>query len=275
MPNFFFLHISTGRSFPTTDPHQWLLDNRDDDLLAAARERLTLSSKEPERCLRVVLRRCNLVLIQIVAEDRIVVCHWSGLPPDLRMWAKENGWNRTGIQVAFNDVKNNKVIVHEDAEDVLLFGVRVGPRFPWSEYTVKYERRHAEESDDKDAALASYTNFEWENNCPNERITWRVLKSIWRAETVPCRNCDVPLVLVGFEWRRGMLSFRSGRTVRVCSRCCRRFEAAEEEPLAWVASMLPPGLRPTHLRLWKTIPINWISMSLGNARPVQIVDREE
>ena len=263
MPNFFFLHVLSGRSFPTTDPHQWLLDNRDDDLLAAARERLTLSSKEPERCLRVVLRRCNLVLIQIVNESQVVVQHWTDPAPDVRVWAKEHRLARTGVRVAFENMKTGRAVVHEDAEDVLMYGVRVGPKFPCSEHAAKYEWREIEEADDHDAATASCTNFLWEGGGPHERLTWQVLKAVWRAERVECPNCDVPLVLIGFNWQMGMLSFRSGRSVRMCPRCRSRFDAEEEKPLDWLASVLPPPLRPTHLRLWGTIPINWPHLSLG------------
>jgi hypothetical protein len=171
-------------------------------------------------------------------------------------------------------VKIGSVAVHEDAEDILLYGVLVGPRFPWGVYTERYEQRMIEQANDQDAAPSSATNFVW-GNCPNERrITWRVLKSIWNAERDQCPNCDVSLVLLGFEWRIGMLSSRPGRSSRVCPRCRRRFDRVEETPLTWLASVLPPILRPTHLRLWDTVPINWPRLSLAHHRPVQFVDRE-
>ena len=137
----------------------------------------------------------------------------------------------------------------------------------------KYERRHAEEAGDGDSAPAAYTNFCWPGS-PHERLGFRVLKSIWRAEHVACPNCDVSLVLIGFEWRKGMLSYRYGRTVRVCLGCRRRFEAAMAEPLAWLASVLPVPLLPTHLRLWASIPIDWPRLSLGRGRVVQVAGRD-
>jgi hypothetical protein len=276
MSAYFFLHVPSSRSWPTDNPHKWLINRRDDEILAEARERLLLSPNDADRCLRVVLRRCDLVLIQIVADDRIVVHHWSDPAPDLRAFAKVNRLARAGIQVVFANSKNGKLAVHKNAEDLLLFGVRVGPRFPWSEYAEKYERLHAEEAGDKNAASAAYTNFLWETERggPHERLTWQVLKAVWNAERVECPNCDMPLVLVGFEWRIGMLSFRSGRSVRVCPQCRRRFDRVEETPLAWLASVLPPDLRPTQLRLWDTGLINWPRLSLAHHRPVQFVDRE-
>lgn len=274
MPNFYFIHMTSGRAWPTKGPpHLWLLDHRDDDLLAPARERLVLSHDDPERCLRAVLRRCGLVLVRVLTNSQIVVRHWGEPAPSMRTWAKMFGWNRTGTGVVFENLKTGKVVVHQDGEDLLIFGERVGPSFPWNVYAAKYKRRDVDEPDDDDTAPASTTNFVWAN-CPNG-LNWNVLKAAWNTERVECPNCDVPLVLVSFGWQRGMLSFRSGRVVRYCLRCRRRFEVNEDRPLAWLADTLPAPLRPTHLRLWASIPIDWPRLSLGNAQSVQVVDRGE
>lgn len=273
MPQYHFLHVPTSRSWPTDDPHAWLLDHRDEDLLAAAREGLVDTPNDPDRCLRTLLRRCRLVLVQIVAENKIVVQHWANHIPDLRRWAKENGFNRPAVQVVFVNVKNNNVIVHEDAEDVLLFGVRVGPKFPWSEHAAKYECRHAEEPSDEDTAPAAFTNFGWPSVAAS-RLPWKILKAVWNAERVACPNCDRPLVLTSFGWHQGPLSFRSARVFRHCTVCRRRIEADEPEPLAWVASVLPSGLRPTHLEQWRKFEIDWSRLAFKHHRPVQFADRE-
>ncbi|MEO2091576.1 MAG: hypothetical protein ABGY75_19140 [Gemmataceae bacterium] len=273
MPNFYFTHIPSGRSWPTDDPHQWLLNHREDDLLAPARERLVLSHDDPERYLRVALRRCGLALIRITTDSQIALHYWSGPNPDMRGWAKAYGWNRPGVQVVFVQEKTGRAVVYEDGQVVLMYGEPVGPDFPWDVYEAMYARRLAEERDDFVTASASVTNFEWEN-CPNGRLTWRVLKSIWTTERVTCSNCDVPLILTAFRWKRGMLSFRSGRTVRYCPRCRRRFEADVDRPLEWLTSVLPAHLRPTHLRLWTAISINWLELSLRRDRPVQLADAE-
>lgn len=269
MLSYSFLHFPTGRCCPTDDPHQWLLDHSDDELLAPARERLLLSPDAPERCLRVAVRRCDLALVRVVTNTQIAVRHWSDPPPDLRAWAKALRLNRTGIQVTFENWKTGKVIVHQEAEDLLMFGERVGQNFPWGVYAAKYERRLAEERDDHDTAPASMTNFVWANR-PNGTLNWSVLKAAWNAEHVECPNCDVPLMLTAFCWQRGILSFRSGKVVRHCFCCRRRFEVAEERPLAWLADTLPAPLRPSHLRLWATISINWSVLWLGVWRPVQV-----
>lgn len=268
MPNFYFLHIASGQSWPTDDPHHWLIDHRDDDLLTPARERLSLSADDLERCLRVAARRCGLALIHITTDSQIVVQHWSDPMPDLRAWAKAFGLDRSGTGVVFESLKTGKVVVDRDAEDLLVFGERVGSGFPWDLYAAKHKCRDVDEPDDDDTAPASPTNFVW-GNCPNGTLNWSVLKAAWFAEHVACPNCDVPLMLTAFCWQRGMLSFRSGRVVRHCLRCRRRFEVSEDRPLEWLANVLPPPLRPTHLRLWSVIPINWQRLSLGAGRPVQ------
>lgn len=273
MPSHYFLHITSGRSWPTDDPHQWLLDRRDDELLAPARERLMASPDDAERCLRVALRRCSLALVRVVSDVRLVARHWAEPAPDLKEWAKQNGLARPGAGVTFVNVKTGHAVVHEDAGDVLIYGGQVGGSFPWDIYAAKYGRRSIEEQDDGDAAPAGYTNFVWRGS-PHERLGWRVLKSIWNAEAVACPNCDVPLVVVSFEWRMGVLSFRSARIVRVCLHCRRQFEVTEEEPLTWLAGLLPPPLRPTHLMLWQPIPIDWLRLSLGRGRVAQAAGSE-
>ena len=166
------------------------------------------------------------------------------------------------------NVKSGAVVVHEGGGDVLIHGEQVGEEFPWDIYAAKYARRRIDEQDDGDAAPAGYTNFVWAN-CPHETLTWRVLKSIWIAEAVACPNCDVPLVVVSFDWQMGLLSFRAARIVRVCLHCRRRFEVMKEEPLAWLASVLPAHLRPVSLRLWAAVPIDWLELSLGRGRVAQ------
>jgi hypothetical protein len=258
---YYFLHIASGQFWQTDDPHCWLLDHRDDDLLAPARERLVLSTDDPERCLRVAVRRCDLALVCVVTYSHIVVRHWGEPAPDMRTVAKKFGWNRSGIGVTFESLKSGKVIVHQDAEDLLVFGERVWSGFSWGVYEAKHERRHVDEPGDEDTAPAFPTNFVWANR-PNG-LNWKVLKAAWNTERVECPNCDVPLILVAFEWQKGMLSFRSGKVVRHCFRCQRRFEVAEDRPHEWLASVLPAPLRPTHLRLWAKMPINWSVLSLG------------
>jgi len=212
-----------------------------------------------------------MALIHVASDSQIVVRHWAEPAPDLKAWAKESGLARTGVGVTFVNAKTSHAVVYEDGQDILLYGERVGGQFPWGVYAAKYERRHGEEGDDADAAPASFSNFEWQGS-PHERLGWRVLKAVWNAERANCQNCDTPLMLIGFGWQMGMLSYRSGMAIRHCRGCRRRFVAAVEEPLAWLAEVLPPFLRPTHLRLWAAILIDWSRLSLDRGRVVQVAD---
>ena len=268
MPSHYILHFPSGRSWPTDDPLQWLLDRRDGDLLALARERLTASPDDAERCLRVALRRCSLALVHVVSDVRVVVHHWTDPTPDLRASAKEHCLAPPGVGVSFVNVKTGHVVTHEDAQDVLRYGARVGPTFPWFEYMTRYDRRHAGGAGDHDAAPASFTNFGWPG-VPEGRLNWRVLKAIWNAEGVPCPNCDRATTLTAFSWTQGPLSFRSARAVRHCLRCRRRFETDEGKPLEWLASVLPPDQRPTRVRQWRDSAIDWGRLGVRRPRLVQ------
>ena len=267
MPTHYILHSPSGRSWPTDDPPQWLHDRRDEDLLALARERLTSSPDDAERCLRVAMRRCSLAL---VSDVRVVVHHWTDPAPDLRAWSKENGLDRPGVGVSFVNVKTGHVVTLEDGRDVLCYGVRVGPTFPWSEYISKYERCGIAGGDDENCAPASSTNFGWASVAEG-RLLWRTLETIWNAETSRCPNCDRAMLLTGFSWTQGPLSFRSARMVRHCLRCRCQFETDEGKPLEWLATVLPPGQRPTRVRQWRDFEIDWGRLGVSRPRLVQRV----
>ena len=73
---FWFLHSPTGKSWPVDDPVAWSLENARQPILERARERLvTLDGTDPQRVIRVVVRRCKLNLLEI-HRGRVVVHHW-------------------------------------------------------------------------------------------------------------------------------------------------------------------------------------------------------
>jgi hypothetical protein len=58
------------------DPVAWSLENAGQPILGRARERLvTLDAADPERVIRLVVRRCRLNLIEL-DPGRVVVHHW-------------------------------------------------------------------------------------------------------------------------------------------------------------------------------------------------------
>jgi hypothetical protein len=61
--SFWFLHTSTGESWPVDDPVAWSLKNARQPILERARERLvTLDAADPQRVIRLVVGRCHLSL---------------------------------------------------------------------------------------------------------------------------------------------------------------------------------------------------------------------
>ncbi len=202
-----------------------------------------------------------------------MVRHWGNPASGLKSFAKDHCLAQPGVGVSFVNAKTGHIVTHEDAQDVLRYGARVGPTFPWFEYTTEYDRRHAGGAGDQDAAPASCTNFGWPG-VPEGRLNWLVLKAIWNAEGVPCPNCDTAMTLTAFSWPQGPFSFRSARVVRHCLRCRRRFETDEEKPLEWLASVLPPDQRPTRVRQWRDFEIDWGRPAFFGLRLVRAAGRE-
>ena len=89
MSRYYFLFRDTGRSWQISDPVAWCLDHAGTPLLAPAADRLLESPDEPDRLIRVVLRRCGLVLVSITASN-ILVSYWGEPAPDVRAFAKDH-----------------------------------------------------------------------------------------------------------------------------------------------------------------------------------------
>jgi hypothetical protein len=72
-PGFWFLHTETGASWPVDDPVAWSLEKARQPILERARERLVmLNASDPQRVIRLVVRRCRLNLIEL-HPGRVVV----------------------------------------------------------------------------------------------------------------------------------------------------------------------------------------------------------
>src|SRR5919202_1118339 len=75
-PRFWFLHTEAGTLWPVNDPVAWSLENARQSSLERARERLlTLDAADPQRVIRVVVRRCRLNLLEL-RPWQVVVHHW-------------------------------------------------------------------------------------------------------------------------------------------------------------------------------------------------------
>ena len=105
-PRFWFLQTKTGDSWPVTDPVTWALANAHQPILERARERLvTLDTTDPQRVIRLVVRRCRLNLIEL-RPGRVVVHFWGSQGQgDLRPFFKRHGLATKGVRVTLIDRK--------------------------------------------------------------------------------------------------------------------------------------------------------------------------
>jgi hypothetical protein len=115
--SFWFLHAMTGESWPVDDPVAWALANSQQPILERARERLvTLDAADPQRVIRLVVRRCKLNLIEL-RPRRVVVHHWGQQRQgDLRPFFKQLGLATKGVKVALLDRKRETTTVQTGAD---------------------------------------------------------------------------------------------------------------------------------------------------------------
>jgi hypothetical protein len=248
--SFWFMHMPTGEAWAVDDPVAWSLGHAREPILERARERLlTLDAADLERVIRVVVRRCQLNLLEL-RPGRVVVHHW-GLQGqgDLRPFFKQHGLATKGVRVALLDRKRETTTVQTG--DDFLYGQPVPPFWPWRVYWTKWQRRAVGEPDDWTAAPHTWSGFAWEGIEPN-RIPWAALKSAWRRTAAPlCQNCDLPTTLVnfGFPWC-GMFN-RRPLFVHACGRCRRLFEDRSVGDVGkWMVKNLDAEVWPDYDMVW-------------------------
>jgi hypothetical protein len=251
MSRYFFLDASTGQSWEVADPARWCLENAHDPTLERACERLVTfdRSADPQRVVRLIVRRCRLNLIELHPE-RAVVHFWGKEgQADMRPFCKQHSLARQGVEVVLIDRKRE--VITAGPGDNFLYGERLPQDFPVDLYRRKWQRRGREEPDDGTAAPASWSSFVWDGSEPG-LIPWAVLKAVWRAENSPrCPNCDGPTILKGcgrvqcgmFNWRHILR--------HACLGCRRRFEENVPSDLGrWLVSHLDPPLLPGFQVIW-------------------------
>lgn len=248
---FWFLHTPTGDSWAVDDPVGWSLMSARQPILERARDRLlTLDAAEPQRVIRLIVRRCRLNLLEL-RPGRVVVHHWGQQGQgDLRPFFKHHGLATKSIKVALLDRKR-EVNTPRHGDD-FLFGERLAPFWPWKAYWRKWQQRAVEEPGDWKAAPHTWSGFAWEGIEPNS-IPWAALKSAWRrtAAAPPCPNCDQPTLLVnfGFPWS-GMFN-RRPLFVHACGRCRRMFEDGSVRDVPrWMVANLDAGVWPAYDMVW-------------------------
>jgi len=218
-----FLHAPTGESWAVEDPVAWSLENTGQPVLERARERLvTLTAADPQRVIRLVVRRCRLNLLEF-RPGRVVVHFWGTQgQADVRPFFKKHSLAKKGVEVFLIDRKRETTTVQTGAD--FLYGERLGEEFPLDVYLEKWRRRAVEEPDDWTPAPCSGSNYCWEG-VEQRRIPWRVLKSAWRHENAPlCQNCDQPTLLSSFGYFTCGFYKRGPQLIRICRLCGSRFE---------------------------------------------------
>jgi hypothetical protein len=242
---YWFLHTPTGESWAVDDPVAWALENARQPILERASQRLvTLDGSDPQRIIRLVVRRCRLNLLDL-RTGRVVIHHWGQQGNgDLRPFFKQHGLARHHVEAVLLDRKRDTTTVRTGAD--FLYGEPLAEEFPLSVYHEKWQRRASEEPDDCQPAPCSFSNYCWEGaeqNC----IPWRVLKSAWRHEESPlCQNCDRPTILTAFGYVGCGFYTRGPRVVRICPQCENRFENFSPwDGPAWMLANLDGTLLPS------------------------------
>jgi hypothetical protein len=244
--SYFFLHVTSDYTWQVDDPVAWCLENVDNPFLERARERLLLSPGDPDRLIRVVVRRCGLVLIHRVSEELVTVQFWGQPAPDLRPFLKLHGLTTPEVRVALVARKTESIVFQPGS--AFLYGDVVPPTFPWKLYQAKYERRDAEEADDWQTAPHTWGTLCWDRASSERAIPWAALKSIWRLGQAPsCPNCDTSLVVLRFLWVLPIMFSGIRRITRGCFGCLRQFEEGVDKDFwGWLVTHLDPDLLPTH-----------------------------
>jgi hypothetical protein len=249
-PGFWFLHTETGASWPVDDPVDWSLDNARQPILERARERLvTLDAADPQRVIRLGVRRCRLNLLEL-GPGRVAVHHWGQqVQGDLRPFFKQHGLATKGVRVTLLDRKRETTRVQTG--DDYLFGERLPPFWPWKMYWRKWQRRAVEEPNDWTAAPHIWSGFAWEGIEPN-RIPWAALKSAWRRTTAPlCLNCDQPTLLSNFGFPWSEMFNRSPLFIYTCGKCRRLFEDRSIADVGrWIVNNLEAEVWPDYDMVW-------------------------
>jgi hypothetical protein len=232
------------------DPVAWSLEHAREPILERARDRLvTLDASDPQRVIRLVVRRCQLNLLEL-QPGRVAVHHWGQQGQgDLRPFFKAHSLTGKGVGVTLIDRKREASTLRHG--DDFLFGERLPLFWPWKVYRRKWQWRAVEEPDDWTAAPHTWSGFAWKGIEPN-RIPWAALKSAWRQTTpLVCLNCDLPTLLTnfGFPWS-GMFN-RRPLFIHTCGKCRRLFENRSIGDVGkWIVKNLEAEVWPDYDMVW-------------------------
>lgn len=249
-PNhFFFIHTDTLASWPVANPVIWAMQNRGQPILERASTGLAkLSENDGERVIRLVVRRCELNILEL-HPGQVEVQHWGHNRADLRPFFKQHRLARQEITVELRDRKKEAVTTKPG--DDFLFGDQITADFPLDLFVRKFASRFTKEADDWQAAPNTNSGFAW-TGIEDNHIPWAALKSAWRrAALLVCLNCDTPTILVNFGLRPVGMFNRSSNFASVCSKCCRSFrDDSITDVRAWIVANLDAEIWPGFEMVW-------------------------
>lgn len=243
-----FLHTENGESWAVDNPVLWSLENAQQPILERARKRLvTLDAADPERVIRLVTRRCNLNMIEVLP-SHVVVQYWGKQGQgDLRPFFKQHRLARESVRVLLLDRKRETTTT-SSGED-FLYGEPATYLATLELLWIKWQRRYEKEPDDSTAAPWTRSGFGWEGMEPN-LIPWAALKSAWRnAAPFICLNCDQPTIMTNFGLPRCSMFNREVRFTHVCRGCHRLFKddsVERREVGQWVVKNLDAEVLPDY-----------------------------
>lgn len=245
---FWFLQTETGESWPVADPASWCLHDANQPILERAHEGLLkLTATDKDRIIRLVIRRCQLNLIEILP-GRAVVHHWGRQGQgDLRPFFKTHGLARKNVEVVVIDRK--KETSTNQSGDDFLFGQRLPQDWPAEIYLSKWDHRTEQEPDDGTASPQSWSGYAW-YDVESGRIPWTAMKSAWKRRASTCPNCDQPTILTNFgkPWV-GMFQ-RKQIVKETCLKCRRSFEESVEDVEEWMTANLDAEVLPQFVMQW-------------------------
>jgi len=248
-PSFHFIQTTTLKSWPIANPVQWCLDHKHDPILERACDGLcNLSINEPDRIIRLVVRRCGLNLIQI-QPNQVNVHHWPQQLADLRPFFKNHGLTSPKVKVTLLDRK--KEIATHKTGDEFLYGLPIAQDFPIELFVTKWSNRFQREADDHQAAPMTNSGFAFDE-LEDGQIPWSALKSTWqRSQPDSCLNCTGETILVNFGFRQVGVFNRSPNFVSICPQCRRSFvDDSIKDVAEWMAANLKTDFCPVGEVVW-------------------------
>lgn len=247
-PTTWFSDEATGRFWPVDDVSRWIDRSIHEEVLRRARDGL-VKHADPERRLRLVLRRCGVVYVEVLPPQAapgiasaatVRVHHWRQDRGDLRPIFTSLGLARPEIAVQFVNRKHDTV--SWSCGDEFRYG-RPFPDGPALDGLIdRWRRRQVPAPADWMAATKTDWLPRWPQLGGDPGIPWAALEAAWQIVTPrECPNCHSPTILAGFGSRRVSCFRFDPRQEHACPGCRRIHVVPLDELDVRVAAVLRRG----------------------------------